>query len=93
MTSVRIYAKIDLDDVLDELSDEQLREAMERRCIDTARNVEQAKEDSLRPMLEEALDLLRSGRAEDAALCLERALFPKWKTPEDSFKQLRAGAA
>lgn len=89
MTSISLYTKIDLSDIWDEISDDQLREEMERRCISVARTVEEAKHDSLSPLVEEALELLRSGRGYDAALTLERALFPKWKSPEDAFKQLQ----
>jgi hypothetical protein len=93
MSSISLYAKMDLSDVWDEISDAQLREEMERRCIEAARTVAEAKENALIPLVEEAPSLLQSGRADDAALALERALFPKWKSPEDALKQLRAVTA
>lgn len=93
MSSIGLYARIDLSDVWDEISDEQLREEMERRCIDAARSVEEAKTDSLTPLVEEALEQLEQGRADDARLTLERALYPKWKSPEDALKLLALARA
>jgi len=93
MTSIHVSTRIDLSDIWDEIGDDDLRQEMDRRCIEAARTVEEAKADTLTPLVEEALALLRSGRADDAALSLERALFPKWKSPEEALRQLKARAA
>lgn len=81
--TVSVYVDIDVGDVLDEISDEQLVAALEARNIDAAKAAVDKIDLSFQPLVEEALGYLKAGRADDAMLTLERALYPKWKSPED----------
>lgn len=86
---VSMYVSLDLAEVFSEIGDDDLVREVENRCLKVARSVEEAKADDFTPLVEEALDLLRQGRADDARLTLERALFPKWRAPEDALRELQ----
>jgi hypothetical protein len=88
-STVSMFIDIDLGEVLAEMSDQQLIDALESRCIKIARTTEEAKIDTFTPLVEEAADMLRQGRADDALLTLERALSPKWKSPEEPAGRIR----
>lgn len=88
--SISVFARVDVSDVLDELEDADLINELKRRQVDTAADVERSKTQSLMPLLEEALEMLQQGRADDARLTLERALYPKWKSAEEAFGELRS---
>lgn len=91
--SIGVYVNISLDDAFSEIGDDDLLKEIERRCLTVARTVEEAKADSFTPLVEEALELLCQRRFYDARLTLERALFPKWKAPEDAFRALQRRSA
>lgn len=88
-STVSMFIDIDLGEVLAEMSDQQLVDALEARCIKIERTTEEAKIDTFTPLVEEAADLLRQGRADDALLTLERALNPKWQSPEEPAGRIR----
>lgn len=82
MATINLNLDVALSDVLAEISDDQLQKEMADRCLEAARRVEEAREDDFKPLVEEALEYLRQGRAADAQLVLERTLYPKWSSPE-----------
>lgn len=88
-STVSMFIDIDLGEVLAEMSDQQLVDALEARCIKIARTTEEAKIDTFTPLVEEAADMLRQGRADDALLTLERALNPKWQSPAEPAAHIR----
>lgn len=86
---MRVWVDVDVDvaDVFEQLGDEALLKELERRGHAKVQKVFDAEESELAAVLvhtEEALDQLRQGRADDARLTLERALYPKWKSVEAS---------
>ena len=91
--SVSVYVDIDVGQILEEMTDAQVLEEVERRCIDIARTPEQAKVDTFTPLVEEALAMLQQGRTDDARLTLERALFPKWDSPETALRLFKTAGA
>lgn len=90
MTNIRIDVDVDLDDVLYNITDKQLWSEFEKRSRRRLVYVDDAERSELTVMVdfaEEALAYLAAGRADDARLTLERALFPKWKSFEISAAQ------
>lgn len=80
--TVSAYVDIDVDDILHQISNEVLAKELEDRNIAAIQAKQEEIDLSFVPLVEEALTYLRIGRADDAALTLERALYPKWEKPE-----------
>jgi hypothetical protein len=74
---------VDVDDVLDELSDGDLLEALMAR-----KGQKLAKDDpaSELAVIQSAYDALLRGDSDYCALLLERVLRPKWASPDDATK-------
>jgi hypothetical protein len=79
-----VTAEVDIDDVLDQLDDNDLRDELDKRrrvAVKYGRPgvVNVGGED----FAEDALDALKEGRIDDAMLILERNLRPKFKESAD----------
>lgn len=82
MTRIVVDTYVDLAEILDQVGEEALIRELEARCLEPRRKIKEAEERDFVPLVEEALEQLRSGRPDDAQLTLERTLFPKWRTSE-----------
>lgn len=77
-----VTAEVDIDDVLDQLDDDDLRAELDKRrstAVKYGRGVINIDGD----FAKEALDALKKGRIDDAMLLLERNLYPKFKESAD----------
>jgi hypothetical protein len=81
-----VTVDVDIDDVLSELSDSDLIEALEARRKLAGSGKSVAGEMAELGLIQDAYNALRRQDTEYAALILERVLYPKWATPEDSAK-------
>jgi hypothetical protein len=93
MTRISVDVDVDLADLLEQVGEDALIKELEARCLEPRRKIKEAEERDFLPLVEEALDQLRSGRPDEARLTLERTLFPKWRSREDAEAALKARAA
>lgn len=88
--SSQITVDVDLDDVLSEMSNEDILAEVEARDLTATAGLGCDRTDA-----EEAILLLRSGRASDALTYLERSLHPKFRgraACDEALAKLRASA-
>lgn len=72
-----ISVEVDVDDVIDQLTDNQLLEEV------ASRGVRNKGEPDARAVVSRALAMIRSGRITDGVTMLEREFFPTWKSKAD----------
>lgn len=104
MSKVRVSVDVDIDDVLYDAGAEELAKYI-HSAFGMSDRVKMAKlilarkpgerddtqdDDTLTPLVQEAFAELRAGRTQEAMTVLERALWPKWKTPEAGLLAFRA---
>jgi hypothetical protein len=79
-----VTVDVDLDDVLEQVDDDFLREELDRRRRTAAKLSGQVATSVGGPdFAEDALDAIKKGRIDDAMLILERNLRPKFKESAD----------
>jgi hypothetical protein len=79
-----VSVDVDIDDVLDQLSDEELMEAaLSRKGSNELQKFEEGVD---LQVVQLAYDALMRGDTEYCALLLERAIHPKWATPDAAAK-------
>lgn len=71
MASVSV--EIDVDDILDQLTDKHLLKELEQRKLD------RKGEPDAKEVVTRAIVLIKSGRVDDGVTLLEREFFPTWK--------------
>ena len=80
-SSISIYTDIEIypDEVLEEITDEELIEECQRRKIKASKGA--LKEDaSMEEQLEDILERLRAGQVQDAIVYLDRLIHPKFSS-------------
>lgn len=75
--TVTVDVDVDVSEVLDEISTEQIVEILKERGLDAAKH---DPSEHFRDLLEEAAGRLRDGEPFEALLLIERILKPKWPT-------------
>lgn len=75
---VYVHVAVDVNDVLSEISDDDLLEAVELRELEKGGRPEELDQSAL----EQIHAALRSRDYEEATLICERLLFPKWPSPK-----------
>lgn len=82
-SSISVHTHVDLDDIFYEIDDEDLLEELKSRKI----NVPKALVEDEMDLVRDAYQELRRGSLMDAAVILERLLYPKWKALDICEKQ------
>jgi hypothetical protein len=83
MPTISTYVRIDIDEVLSEIDDDDLIEELRSRGKETAQPLGCDESDAHR-----ALEHLMRGEPDEAQLILERALLPKFRHMADTMKKI-----
>lgn len=83
-----VNVSVNLDEIFDDISDDNLVEELKRRKRTEAelKRLSGRADDRVEDGIRDALDCLRSGRTEEAALMLERLANPKWSDPDKAWE-------
>ena len=85
-----VSVDVDIDDVLSELSDSDLVEALEARRKLPGRGKSVGGEMAELAYIQDAYNALGRGDTEYAMLIIERVMYPKWASTEDAAKAFMA---
>jgi hypothetical protein len=77
MGFISVEVDVDVDDVIDQISDSRLLEEVAER------GVRNKQDPDARAVVSRAIAIIRTGRVADGVTILEREFFPTWKSKAD----------